>query len=397
MSDDARHIDPPNYDRERYNEFDDWLPVMFTTGGQTVVRFVPARYLDRPTETERDKAAWRAYALYDHADQMIDRKKLANPEGVEAVAEVVAVATAVTIYLNVVGIFGSKWAVSSYPPAISMRAEIDDPPDSIEEIEKLVRHAQMESVVSKLKTRLYEEIRSNLDASWTVWRYIFFSILCAIDQDYGPIETIGNDEFNRLFEQYKEREFSEAFHRATYYCGNYLAYHSLEDLNPSQWSIESLMEFLEFEPSEVEDDITGNISSVKIQKFIEKLQGDKAPPLEVSYKFKNGQVFLVIPPINAELEDLNEAIAAATAKLLPGGLSQANFDKAIDVTIERLLVKLAGGKITKTAFVEHCPLKIGSVQNLENYLKPNPKERWEHICRLYHDRLLALNSPIAPG
>jgi hypothetical protein len=76
---------------------------------------------------------------------------------------------------------------------------------------------------------------------------------------------------------------------------------------------------------------------------------------------------------------------------LPGGVTQEMFDQYIDITLDRIIAN--GEKITKTAFVRHCPLKIGKVQNLENYLRPNPKERWEHICRLYHDKLLALSSP----
>lgn len=325
-----------NYDPARYSEYQDYIPVLLFVKGQARTLFIPAEMVNNRTLFERSKAISRACNLYNRAYRMIDPVKLEVPQAVETISELVWLAAAGVIIVNLWTISGLKLAASNYSGVI-LKGDSDICPESHEEADSIFADTTTDRLMANIKPDLFNEIKSNLDAIWFVWGHIFFSLLYAMQRDHGPIDAIDPDRREDLFEHYKKsEEFGAALGRGAHLYGREIAQRWLMGKKPAELSIESLMDFMDIELSNNESGdsyiATFQLTVGQIERFINSVKKENhVAPVALSYS-EDGKIKL---ELEMTASDLTPLIAKA-AKSTHGGWRYARVPAMSDDTKKAL-------------------------------------------------------------
>ena len=374
MEPDTSNSDSPilNYDPARYPEYEDYIPVSFFVKGEARTLYIPSEMVNDGALFERRKAISRACNLYNRAYRMINPIKLEDQKAVETISDLVALAAAGVIMVNLWTIFSLKLADSEYPSAL-LKGDSDICPESHEEADTIFGNATSDRLMAQIKPELFNEIKSNYDATWFVWGHIFFSILYAMQRDHGTIDAIDPDRRESLFEQYKaSEEFGTAYLRGAHLYGTEIARQWLTDKKPAEMSIESLAAFMDIELlTDASDDshIAGfDLIAAQINKIISGMMSNSPDaPGKVFYNIKDGKLELNIK-ITAEAtpSDLARFMAAAKAKQRIPRIPKETFLSEGKAAAESLARK---GKrhLHKTDLADEMDRDREAVSNAANY------------------------------
>lgn len=277
------------------SNYDDFLPVKIFGLRGRILAYLPTSWVAAPDTQERDQLIARGLKLYNQVEGYIDPAKLINPEGVEGIASLVALTASSIIVINLMDITGDKWQENPEYSSFRVKFEEDLIPANVEEATSITSAALTDRALEKLKPELLAKALSNDNAaSWFVWRHIFFCIFLAIECDHGPIESVRRKEsgkqFDLLFEEYKEKEFEQAFLRATYFYGEILARNYLEAENPTLWSFERFADLFGFEPIKDTDFYASvSIKKERAAKIVNKILSASDSDPELSWADEDGK------------------------------------------------------------------------------------------------------------
>lgn len=386
MDHDTSKDDAPilNYDPARYPEYEDYIPVSFFVKGQARTLYIPAEMVNNRTLFERSKALSRACNLYNRAYRMIDPIKLEDQKAVETISDLVALAATNVIIINLWEISSLKLKASNYP-GVLLKGDSDICPENHEEAESIFSDATTDRLMAKIKPDLFNEIKSNYDATWFVWGHIFFSILYAMQRDHGKIDAIDPDMREFLFERYKaSEEFGTAYLRGAHLYGTGIARQWLTDKKPAEMSIESLAVFMDIElltDASGDSHIAGfDLIAAQINKIISGMTSNSPDtPGKVFYNIKDGKLELSIN-ITAEAtpSDLARLMAAAKAKQRIPRIPKETFLSEGKAAAESLARK---GKrhLHKTDLADEMGRDREAVSNATNYYL----DEWAEINAIF--------------
>jgi hypothetical protein len=364
MSDELTQPEKPldelrNYYPEIHDNLKDDFRVLTIKyfSGKESVTLAPKKWWLK-AEAERKRLIDRVPRLYK-VSRCFDPVKLADPESRKVVATVLESHVGGVIFLNLYWIFTLKVTAESGTDSVRVETIGDDDgviATSREEADSLFNKATARYVINKLKAELIDKFISA--SSWYIkgeglieflWGQVIFCALLALEEDHGPVNGMDTERFDSLFWQYERSNFCDAIGQACTFCAEGIARDYLEWMNPSEWPVEDLMEFLNIRI--VPDDDFGigkmRMSRQGIEKLIKQaVKADRSTP-DVRYDIRDGKTLLKIatPTCKIEMEvdskivDLKEMSAAGLLESYAKHSRNFAWDQAKTKTFGEYYVK----------------------------------------------------------
>lgn len=208
-----------------------------------------------------DAQAAYAYEIQQQADAFIDKDKFLNPEGIVTVWSSVAKCAIIMVATNIGNLYFRRSQDEEKAPTFAMTFQDAPIPKSENEADHLIAKDMIDRIESAVEIEILYNFKQALNACAFVWRHIFSSVLFAIEREHGNLKTIQPEEGDSLFKQYHDRDFSQYYQRAVYHYAAIEARRVVELLNPAEWPIDKLREYVGLEALD-EPGSTGTIIKV---------------------------------------------------------------------------------------------------------------------------------------
>ncbi|MEK6301288.1 MAG: hypothetical protein AABO41_11240 [Acidobacteriota bacterium] len=308
--------EPRNFDPKRsFDETNIYRPFEFSDAEGVIRTLLIAESMLRgKTDDEALSVASHAVRIMSLASEFIDHEQMKTPGSLESISHGVIEITTAIIATNVLTVYMMR---EDRNASISVDVDIDDPPESEEERDKLHSEQMFANTVQSTRPILEEVFKKDnglRELAWTfVWNNMFSLVLFDIDDELGidAFLAMAANEQDACFDTHLNSKFGDYFEESLLLQSQSLASVALNLLNPLALPIDKLRSFIGVKVAITTEENEGRITLKDASRML-KLFSRKDPAAELEVKPIGDRIALLLP---VELEGkFNDLLHGAIAE-----------------------------------------------------------------------------------